>query len=135
MVRPMLTTIVTLAALRQPITHTRRCAILSEAVASDGYLAQVDVVRESLVMLKVTYHPNWHAYVDGVEAGIVMLMPSYVGVKIAPGVHSVRLAYQPGPLRGGLMGLGLLVLALTGLAEWRTIRRVAVPTAPGSARN
>ncbi len=43
---------------------------------SNIYVAEVSVQRESMAMLKSTYHPNWHAYVDDVEAKTVMLMPS-----------------------------------------------------------
>lgn len=114
-----------LSQATQIISHIRaapatdRGRILSEAVESNAYQAEVQVTRESLLMLKVTYHPNWHAYVDGAQVSTVMLMPSYVGVKITPGTHSVRFEYQPGPLRGLLMILGLLTLAMIAVVEWR----------------
>ena len=68
-------------------------------------------------MLKSTFHPNWHAYVDDVESETVMLMPSYIGVKLAPGDHTVRMEYRPRPLRGFLLVAGLFVLALIALVE------------------
>ena len=70
-------------------------------------------------MLKVSFHPNWHAYVDGVETTTFQLVPSYVGVSVGPGVHQVRMEYRPQPLRTGLLWFGLLTLALLGLAERR----------------
>ncbi len=73
--------------------------------------------RESVLMLKSTYHPNWHAYVDDVEVKTVMLMPSYIGVKLAPGDHTVRMEYRLRPLRGILFVAGLSVLALIALVE------------------
>lgn len=93
--------------------------VISETVESNAYLAEVEVERESMLMFKATYHPNWHACVDGVEADTVMLMPSYVGVKVSPGVHHVRFEYRPRPLRGYLLIVGLLALPLIALAEWR----------------
>jgi hypothetical protein len=54
--------------------------VSAEGIGSNTYVAEVTVERESMLMLKSTYHPNWHAYVDGVETETVMLMPSYVGV-------------------------------------------------------
>jgi hypothetical protein len=96
-----------------------RGRVLSESLERDAYLAGVEVERESVLMLKVTYHPNWRATVDGVETDTLMLMPSYVGVRLTPGAHHVRLAYQPRPLRGVLLGVGLLALPLIALAQWR----------------
>ena len=96
-----------------------RGRVISETVESNAYLAEVEVERESTLVLKATYHPNWHAYVDGVEVDTVMLMPSYVGVKVAPGAHHVRLEYWPRPLRGYLLIVGLLALPLIALAQWR----------------
>ncbi|TEU19093.1 MAG: hypothetical protein E3J21_04590 [Anaerolineales bacterium] len=96
-----------------------RGRIVWEKVESNAYLAEVEVERESTLLLKVTYHPNWRATVDGIAAKTVMVMPSYVGVKVAPGLHHVRLVYQPRPLRGTLLIVGLLALPLIALAEWR----------------
>jgi hypothetical protein len=96
-----------------------RGRILSQAVESAAYLAEVEVTRESTLLLKATYHPNWHAYVDGVEVEPMMVMPSFIGVRVAPGVHQVRLEYRPRPLRGILLLVGLLALPLIALAERR----------------
>lgn len=54
---------------------------------------------------------------DDVEVKTVMLMPSYIGVKLAPGDHAVRMEYRPRPLRGILLAEGLFVLALIALEE------------------
>ena len=70
-----------------------------------------------MLMLKSTYHPNWHAYVDDVEAEAVMLMPGYIGVKLPPGDHLVRMEYKSRPLRGILLITGLLILPLIALVE------------------
>src|SRR5206468_2908464 len=97
---------------------------------------QVAAERPTTLMLKVTYHPDWHAYVDGIETPTMMLMPSFIGVPIRPGTHEVRMEYQPQPLRHELMLLGLLALALTALAEWRreaiarVVDRLPLPELP-----
>ncbi len=96
-----------------------RGRILSEVVESDAYLAEVEVARESTLLLKVTYHPNWRAYVDNVEAEPMMVMPSFIGVRVAPGFHQVRLEYRPGPLRGILLAVGLLAVLLILWTERR----------------
>ena len=96
-----------------------RGRVVSERIKSNVYQAQIEVERESTLLLKVTYHPNWQATVDGVAAETMMIMPSYVGVKVASGVHHVRLEYRPRPLRRTLLIVGLLALPLIALAEWR----------------
>ena len=101
------------------LAEPARGVVIWERLESNAYLAQVEVQRESTLLLKVTFHPNWHATVDGIAAKTVMVMPSYVGVKVAPGAHHVRLEYRPRPLRGTLLIVGLLALPLVALAEWR----------------
>ena len=49
----------------------------------------------------------------------MMVMPSHVGVRIAPGAHEIRLEYRPRPLRRTLWIVGMLALLLIALAEWR----------------
>ncbi len=96
-----------------------RGTVLSEEVGSNSFEADVSVERDSLLMLKVTYHPNWRATVDGVETDTVMLMPSFIGVQLPPGDHKVLLEYRPRRLRMILLVLGVLTLPLIALAEMR----------------
>ena len=104
-----------------------RGAVLSEEVGSNSFAAGVRVERESWLLLKATYHPNWRATVDGVETDTVMLMPSFVGVRLLPGNHQVQLEYRSRRLRMVLLGLGLLTLPLIVISEkhgeglWRRI--------------
>ena len=93
-----------------------RGTVLSEELGSNFFAADVTVERDSWLLLKATYHPNWRATVDGVQADTVMLMPSFVGVQLTPGEHKVLLEYRPRRLR---MILGLLTLPLIALAEMR----------------
>jgi len=96
-----------------------RGTVLSEEVGSNFFAADVTVERESWLLLKATYHPNWRATVDGVKADTVMLMPSFVGVQLPPGDHKVRIEYRPRRLRVILLGLGLLTLPMIAMGEKR----------------
>lgn len=93
--------------------------ILYERAESSAYVAEIEAARDSLLMLKATYHPDLTAYVDGRRAGSVMVMPSYAAVNVGPGNHSIRFEYQPPPWRTYLIFLGLLVLAIIAVVEWR----------------
>lgn len=101
----------------QTLASPSRSQVTAEGIGNNTYVAEVRVERESMLMLKSTYHPNWHAYVDSVETETVMLMPSYVGVKILRGNHIVRLQYQSRSLRGVLLFAGLVILGLIAPVE------------------
>ena len=96
-----------------------RGEVFAEEVGDNFFATKVTVERESLLLLKATYHPNWRATVDGVETDTVMLMPSFVGVQLPPGDHQVRIEYEPRRLRLILLGLGLLTLPLIAVGERR----------------
>ena len=98
-----------------------RGAVLSEEIGNNYFAAKVAVERESMLLLKATYHPNWRATVDGVKADTVMLMPSFVGVQLPPGDHKVRIEYRPRKLRMILLALGLITFPLIVLGEKRGI--------------
>jgi len=99
-------------------TETARGQVIAEIIGNNTYAAMVTVERQSFVLLKVTYHPNWHVTVDGVEAATVMLMPSYVGVKVEPGNHQLLFEYRTQPWRLFLGFAGLLVLLIIAFVEW-----------------
>ena len=103
----------------EPSAGPSRGTVLSEDVGSNYFAADVTVERESLLMLKATYHPNWRATVDGVKTDTVMLMPSFVGVPLSPGNHKVRIEYRSRRLRVILLGLGFLTLPLIAMGEKR----------------
>jgi uncharacterized membrane protein len=96
-----------------------RGAVVSEAVGRGEYRATVQVERPSTVLLKVTYHPGWRAYVDGRRVKPQMLMPSFMGVPVGPGTHDIRFEYHAPGYRLPLLFLGLMVLPLTWVAERR----------------
>ena len=101
----------------QAFSGPPRGEVLSEDIGSHSFAAEVRVERESLLMLKATYHPNWRATINGVTTDTVMLMPSFVGVRLPPGDHQVRMEYRPRRLRVALLGLGLFTLPLIAISE------------------
>jgi hypothetical protein len=109
-----------------------RGRVVAETVGSDAYGAEVQVARASTLVLKVTYHPDWHATVDGRAARTEMVMPSYIGVQVGPGMHHVLLEYRSSPLHGLLMIVGLLTLALLAVVEGLHLRARAgrIPAPP-----
>ena len=75
----------------------------------------------SLVVLKVTYHPNWHVTVDDREVPTYLVTPGFIGFDVPQGMHFVTARYVSTPLKTPLVAAGLLGLA--GLVAFR--RRLA----------
>jgi hypothetical protein len=70
----------------------------------------VECSAASPLVIKVTYHPNWHVTVDGQPVPTYMLSPSFVGVDLPAGRHTVDAVYVATPSKLPLLGLGLVVL-------------------------
>jgi hypothetical protein len=88
-------------------------SIASDSNDDDHYHAEADVARQSYVLFKMTWHPNWHAMVDGRSATTVMLSPGFIGVPVPPGHHSIDLRYEGSAWKLWLALAG--VVAIVGL--------------------
>jgi len=113
----------------QPLLVERpaRGRVLTELVAPGTYAADVDAARACWLMCRVSWHPNWHATVDGLPVTPTMLAPAYLGVPVTPGRHHIQFTYVPRWYRKWLLLLGLASLA--GAAWWRRRQRATL-TAP-----
>ena len=61
---------------------------------------------DSAMVLKVTYHPNWHVTVDGREVTTFMVSPSYLAFALPAGQHFITAEYRSAPLKDPLFFLG-----------------------------
>jgi hypothetical protein len=77
-------------------------------------LARCDAA--SAMVFKITYHPNWHVTVDGVEASTFMVSPSYLAFALPAGEHFIVAEYRSTPIKAPLLALGVLVLAAAVVA-------------------
>jgi hypothetical protein len=73
----------------------------------------------SAMVIKVTYHPNWHVTVDGAEVSTFMASPSYVAFALPAGDHFVVVEYRSTPIKAPLLVLGGIVLAASALTALR----------------
>jgi hypothetical protein len=86
---------------------------------TDGVLeTTVLATRSSVVLLSVSYNPGWQATVDGRASPTEMVAPALIGVRVGPGVHTVRFVY-----RGFPDYPQLFVLAAIGLIGLIVIER------------
>ncbi len=87
-------------------------SIATQSADSQRYSASVQLQEAATLILKVSYHPNWQVTVDGAVAPTLMLLPSYIGIRLAPGSHQVVVAYRSQTSRMLLMLFGCAVLVL-----------------------
>ncbi|MGD0943452.1 MAG: hypothetical protein ABR972_04135 [Acidimicrobiales bacterium] len=95
--------------------------VLSErADLADGtVLAKVSLARPAIVLLSASYDPGWDALVDGRPAATEMVAPALVGVRLGPGVHTVRFVYRGFPDYPQLLLLAAAALMALIVAERR----------------
>ena len=80
----------------------------SAALADGVFSGDVTANRSSVVLLKTTYEPGWQVTVDGARAQPIMVAPSFVGVSVPPGRHSVVFRFGTYPFYASLLALGLI---------------------------
>jgi hypothetical protein len=114
--------------------------VLSESDSSEMHFAAVNAARDSYVLYKTTWHPNWRATVDGNAVKTVMLSPGFIGVPVSAGRHDVRLRYQPEAWKtaitflGPLIGIALIFIERRGLLPEPAQIRLPNWTIPQPAR-
>jgi hypothetical protein len=82
------------------------------SMLQDGeFGGRVSANRPAVVLLKATYHPRWQVTVDGKPAPAEFIAPSFVGVKVPAGQHTVVFHYEPYGSYGWLFLLAALGLA------------------------
>ena len=111
------------AVVPVPIPDCASARIAYERVQPARFevLARCDAA--SAMVMKVTYHPNWHVTVDGTEVRTFMASPSYLAFALPAGEHFIVAEYRSTPIKAPLLALGALVLAATVAVGQR--RRIA----------
>jgi hypothetical protein len=71
--------------------------------------------RDAVVMLKATYDPHMEVTVDGRPAKTQMLAPSFIGVAVTPGRHTIEFHYVAFGYYWVLFLVGALTLAALAL--------------------
>ena len=93
--------------------------VTNEVRTGENYQADIDARRICYALLKMTWHPNWKAYVDGKPVETVMLSPGFIGVPLGAGHHHIFCRYESGNLKSSLAIVGLIGVALFALGERR----------------
>jgi hypothetical protein len=85
--------------------------VLAENRSLDYYSASFEVNRSCYLLLKVSYHPGWSAFVDGGFTEVYAVSPSFMAVRLEAGDTSAEFIFsQDDSLRNWLMLFAVLVL-------------------------
>jgi hypothetical protein len=103
--------------------------VLDERIGADSYRCRVATPGEASVVLKVTHHPSWRARVDGVDAAVTQVIPGFMAVRVAAGVHDVSFTYEPPRWKKGLF---VLAVAVAAAAPIVALARAVLRQAPSS---
>ena len=108
-----------------PSTPAGTVTTQSAALDDGTFDGQVTASRRAVVLLKTTDEPGWQVTVDGAKAQPIMVAPSFVGVVVPPGSHSIVFQFATYPYYAPLLALGVLAfLALVLLPRRLGARRV-----------
>ncbi len=88
-----------------------RGRILGVERRGEDFWVSVEIARDCLLVLEMTYHPLWKAVVDGRPVETAHVLPSYVGVPLTAGAHRIELRYAGDPSKPVLCAAGLTTLA------------------------
>jgi hypothetical protein len=85
--------------------------VRSEESLTDGsFTGSVHATRPAWVMLKESYSPRWTATVDGKAVPTAMVAPSFVGVPVPSGTHTVVFRYRPSSAYPAYFAIGAVTL-------------------------
>jgi len=105
-----------------------RGTIVEETRTGEVYRAQFELARPAFAFVKMTYHPDLEATVDGEPAPVVHVTPGFAAVPVPAGRHQVEVTYRPTPWKVALLPLAI-VAVLGQAAARRRSRRDGGPLA------
>jgi hypothetical protein len=116
--------------LPAPPQHGQDAGIVRAEKENAGvFEADLSANRAAYAFFRMTWHPNWKAYLDGKPAATAMLSPGFIGIPMEPGAHHLMLRYEGAWWRLWMAAAGALLVVLAGVWE----RRGLTPAPPVSA--
>jgi hypothetical protein len=57
-------------------------------------VADVEVHTTTTFVVRESWHPRWHAYIDGAEAPVMRVTPDFSAVDVPPGKHELAMRFE-----------------------------------------
>jgi hypothetical protein len=87
--------------------------------------AEVEVKQPTTFVARESWHPRWHAYVDGVEVPIRRVTPDFPAIDVGPGKHTLAFRFE----RPWWAHVSWLAWPGITLGAWWLLRRLRRKTA------
>jgi hypothetical protein len=84
-------------------------------------VATLDVRKPTTFVIRESWHPRWHAYVDGDEVPVLRVTPDFPAVNVPPGHHELALRFE----RPWWAWASWLAWPGAALGAWLLTRRLA----------
>jgi hypothetical protein len=101
------------STLMEKIGSPAQGKISGERVFPGRIDLKVECQEAATLILKMTYHPNWHVTIDGREVQTFMVSPSFIGFEVPAGNHHVRAEYRSPIYKTLLLIFGACIIVAT----------------------
>jgi hypothetical protein len=98
-----------------PALLTPRGQVTDESKNGETYRARIHTQRACYAFVKITWHPDLVATVDGQRTPLLRVTPGFAAVPLTAGDHTVEVRYAPGPLKPILCIAGILLFILVSV--------------------
>lgn len=111
-------------ALRELYTVLNRQSLEVTDYTDTRIDGNIETTERGVLMTSIPYDAGWSIMVDGEKAEKVVVKDTFLGVRLEPGIHTIRLTYFPEGLSAGAAASFVSVLLLIFSGQ---IFRPAVP--------
>jgi hypothetical protein len=94
-----------------PALASPRGRVRWESQEGESHRARVSIDRPCHVLVKITWHPDLKASVDGIPALLERVTPGFGAIAVSAGEHDVLVRYEPRPWKPVLLALGVALFA------------------------
>jgi hypothetical protein len=103
------------------VPHGRTMRAWSQDSPGDepDIVAELDVEATTTFTIRESWHPRWHAYLDGEELPVRRVTPDFPAVDVPPGKHTLEMRFE----RPWWAHAAWLAWPLASLAAWYVLRR------------
>lgn len=84
-------------------------------------VAEVEATGPTTFWVHESWHPRWHAFVDGEEVQVRRVTPDFPAIDVGPGKHTIELRFQ----RPFWLLLAWLAWPGTAVLAWLALRKLA----------
>ncbi|HUS32377.1 MAG TPA: hypothetical protein VMZ53_27945, partial [Kofleriaceae bacterium] len=82
-------------------------------------VAEIEAEKPTTFTVRESWHPRWHAYLDGNEVPVRRVTPDFPAIDVPPGKHVLEMRFE----RPWWMLASWLAWPLISLGAWFVLRR------------